>query len=365
MLRACHRRDAACGKLGPIKGFVLRNFLPRGSAFGAIFALVLIPAAAQAPRAPDEIQKIQIRAQAIEAFDSREPTRKQFGALTFRGGLVLDSSSRDFGGLSGLRVAADGQSFLSVTDKGNWLRGRIVYRDSVPIAIADAEMAPILGADGKSLKSRGWYDTEALAVADGVAYVGIERVHQIVRFDIGKDGFGNALRARGRPVAGPPGLKLLPHNQSIECLEVAPKGSALAGTLISISERGLDTAGNLMGFLIGGAGGVFSLKRADDFDVSDCALAPNGKLIVLERRFSWARGLAIRIRSVPLAAIKPGALVEGPELLFADMGSQIDNMEGISVHRATDGALVLTLISDDNFSPLQRTLLLQFTLTGE
>ena len=44
------------------------------------------------------------------------------------------------------------------------------------------------------------------------------------------------------------------------------------------------------------------------------------------------------------------------------MGQQIDNMEALSVHRTADGALVLTLISDDNFSQLQRTLLLQFTL---
>jgi hypothetical protein len=35
------------------------------------------------------------------------------------------------------------------------------------------------------------------------------------------------------------------------------------------------------------------------------------------------------------------------------------------VHRAGDGATVLTLISDDNFSPLQRTVLLQFTWVGE
>ena len=47
------------------------------------------------------------------------------------------------------------------------------------------------------------------------------------------------------------------------------------------------------------------------------------------------------------------------------MGHQIDNMEGLSVHRDSSGALVLTLISDDNFSPLQRTLMLQFTLVGE
>jgi hypothetical protein len=49
-------------------------------------------------------------------------------------------------------------------------------------------------------------------------------------------------------------------------------------------------------------------------------------------------------------------------LITADMGQQIDNMEALSVHRDSGGALVLTLISDDNFSPLQRTLLLQFTL---
>ena len=108
----------------------------------------------------------------------------------------------------------------------------------------------------------------------------------------------------------------------------------------------------------------FSLKRTDDFDVSDCAATPDGKLLVLERRFSWTRGLAMRIRSVPLAAIKPGALVDGRELIFADMGSQIDNMEGLSVHR--DGCRRAGADADlrRQFSPLQRTLLLQFTLVG-
>ena len=87
---------------------------------------------------------------------------------------------------------------------------------------------------------------------------------------IAKDG----LRARGQPIAVPPGMKTLPHNKSIECLAVAPKGSPLAGTLIAISERGLDADGNLMGFLIGGREPrrLFSLKRTDDFDVSDCAV---------------------------------------------------------------------------------------------
>ena len=60
--------------------------------------------------------------------------------------------------------------------------------------------------------------------------------------------------------------------------------------------------------------------------------------------------------------VYPGALIDGAVLIEADMNYQIDNMEGLSVHRAADGALVLTLISDDNFSMIQRTILLQFTL---
>ena len=38
----------------------------------------------------------------------------------------------------------------------------------------------------------------------------------------------------------------------------------------------------------------------------------------------------MRIRSVPLAEVKPGATVDGPVLIEADMGYQIDNMEGLS-----------------------------------
>ncbi|HEY5963703.1 MAG TPA: esterase-like activity of phytase family protein, partial [Xanthobacteraceae bacterium] len=286
----------------------------------------------------------------------------RFGALEFRGGLVLESPTKEFGGISSLRVGADGQRFVAVTDKSQWLRGRIVYRGTTPIAIADAEMAPMLGPDGRPLRARGWYDTEALADDGDTLYVGIERAHRIVRFNFGKDG----LLARGVPMPVPPAFRTLPHNASLECLVMAPKAGPLGGTLIAVSERGLDAHGNIQGFLVGGATrGTFSWKRSDDFDVSDCAVTPGGKLLVLERRFSWTSGIAMRIRSVPLTAIKPNATVDGAEVVTADMGYQIDNMEGLSVHRAPDGALVLTLISDDNFSPLQRTVLLQFTLVGE
>ena len=42
---------------------------------------------------------------------------------------------------------------------------------------------------------------------------------------------------------------------------------------------------------------------------------------------------------------------------------EIDNMEGLAVHRNAQGRTILTLISDDNFNRrFQRTLLMQFAL---
>ena len=337
--------------------------MPR-SAVGALAAIaltiqILAAGAAEIPRTAEPPTPIEVRAVPIPAFEPRDPSRQRFGALEYRGGLVLTSPYRQFGGISAIRVAADGASFLTVSDIGRWWRGRIVYEGKRPVGIAGAEMAPLLGLDGKPLGARRWYDSESIAIDGGTIYVGLERVDQIVRFDYGRAG----LIARGEPI--PTKFPKLPYNKSLECLEFVPKGP-LAGTLIVVTERGLDANGNLLSFLIKGTTfGEFTVKRTDDFDVSDCALLPGGDLLILERRYSPWRGVAMRIRRLPSASIKPGALVDGPELIYADMGFQIDNMEGLSVHRADDGGLVLTLVSDDNFSLLQRTILLQFTLMEE
>lgn len=313
----------------------------------------------EAQAATEPPVKIEIRAKPIEAFDPREPLKKQFGSLTFRGGLELSSSHKQFGGLSSIRVAANGGNFLAVTDRGFWLRGRITYQDTNPAGIADAEIAPMLYSDGRPITARGWYDAEALAEDGGFAYVALERVHRILKFDYAKRG----LLSRGTLVAVPPEMAKLPSNGGLECLQVMPKGSPLAGALIAISERGFDDAKNIRGFLIGGPKpGLFSIKPSDAFDIVDCAVTPGSDLLILERHFSWRRGVAMRLRSVPLSDVVPGAVLEGSILISADMGYQIDNMEGISVHRVANGDTVLTLVSDDNFSIIQRTILLQFTL---
>ena len=330
-----------------------------GTAFALLALLPLSASAQKSPMRPETPVRFEIAAKSLPSFDPREPNKTRFGQLIYRGGIQLTSSYKEFGEISSMRVQPDGANFIAVTDKGRWLRGRIAYDGTRPTGIADAEMAPILGPDGRTLAARGWYDTESIAQDGGTLWLGIERVHRIVRFDYGRHG----LLARGQPMATPPGMAKLPANKSLECLTFVPREMPLGGTLVAISESGLDADGNIKSFLIGGqTPGDFTVKRTDDYDVTDCAILPSQELLLLERRFLWTSGVGMRLRRIPLAQVKPGAVIDGPVVMEAGMAHQIDNMEGLSVHRAPDGAIVLTLVSDDNFAIIQRTILLQFTL---
>src|SRR5579885_3521777 len=312
--------------------FTQRRLIAGGTFVAALVLVVVSFVVADALHTSRAPAHIRIEATPIVSFDTRDPSRTRFGAL----------------------------EFLAVTDNGSWLRGRIVYRGGRPAGIADAEMAPMLGPDGKPLFERGWYDAESLTLGnDGLYYVGIERVEKIVRFDYRRDGF--AARAQEVPVPGD--FKTFTYNKSLECLASPPRGSPKADDLIVVTEHSLDAAGNHRAYLLNGAHVVrFSVKRTDDFDVSDCTvLAPDDPLL-LERRFWVARGIAVRIRRLRLDDMKQDALVDGPTVLEADLAYQIDNMEGIAVTRNAQGETIITLVSDDNFSPIQRNLLLQFAL---
>jgi hypothetical protein len=304
---------------------------------------------------------IEVKARPIPSFDPRDRSHLRFGALEYRSGLVLTSSFAGFGGLSGIRLDAKGERFIALSDKGSWFTGRILYSGRAMTGLDEVEAAPMLGADGRPITARGWFDSESIALDGSLVYVGLERVNQVLRFDF-SEGF---TRAHGEVVPMPAAVKKLPYNKGLEALVFVPKGLPLAGALIAMSERGLDRDGNLVAFLVGGPSpGQFSIRRTEDFDISDATLLASGDLLVLERKFSLLTGIGIRIRRIPLAAIAPGALVDGPAIFDADLGEEIDNMEGIDVHVTADGDTVLTMVSDDNFSPIQRTLLLQFTLVG-
>jgi hypothetical protein len=304
-------------------------------------------------------EPVIVTAHAIDHFRIGDGATTGFGPLEFIGGLELRGAHANFGGLSAIRLMPDGERFLAVTDTGDWVEGTIVQRNGKPAAIRDVTIAPTLGPDGQRAKDIGLWDSESIALDGDMAYVGIERDHSVLAFPIGRDG----LHARGRPVPLPAFVADWPDNKGIEALGILPKGTPFAGWLIGLSERSGRGDEPTEGFVMKTDGSEpfrFRLTRSDGFDITDLDFLPSGDLIVLERHFTPIRGVAMRLRRVRTAAIQPDALVDGEVLLTAGRGYHIDNMEGLSITRNAAGETIFTLISDDNFSVAQRTLLLQF-----
>jgi hypothetical protein len=313
-----------------------------------------LPAAALA-----EPVKLAVQSRLIDHFKvGSEESR--FGKLEFNGGLELTASSIDLGAMSSIRLAADRSAFIGVMDTGEWYAGRIERDgDGRPSGIADFSISPIYSRDGDVHKAKWLLDAEGLAIRGDQLLVSFERDHRIDIYQAKSPG-------ESRPVGTIPILipkNELRGNRGLETVAVAPLGGPLDGAAVTVSERSLNGAGNIFAAILDGPRkGVFSVKRIPPYDITDGDFLPDGDLILLERRFSIAGGIGMRIRRIPGDSIRPGATVDGEILLDADFGYQIDNMEGLTVTTDADGASYLTLISDDNHSILQRNLLLEFKL---
>jgi len=226
----------------------------------------------------------------------------RFGSLEFVSGLVLTSSFRGFGGLSGLRLDAKGEHFTALSDKGDWFTGRLVYRGKQLAGLANVETAPILGPDGVPVGKRGWFDTESLAI-DGTTAMsasnGSTRSCASRRLAVTACARAASPSRRRRRCAG--------------CLSTRA-GVAGGGAEQPAARRHAD--GDLRARARSGrqhprvparrpVPGQFTIRRSNDFDISDAAVLPSGALLILERKFSLVAGVGIRIRRIPLTAIVP------------------------------------------------------------
>lgn len=298
---------------------------------------------------------IEVTATPIGPFDFRTPVGAEYGSLTYLGGVELKSPDRDFGGLSGLRLSADGGRFTAISDRGNWFVGAVDYQGAELKGLSGVTISPTPGRDGRPLAGRKGFDTEALEIDGNVALVSAERVHWLTRYALGADG---RPKGAGKAVPLPALASRAPSNAGYEAM-----AKLRSGGIALIAENFKDDAGNNRAFVIGGkAPFAFSVTRTEDFSPTDLARLPDGDLALLERRYKPPFSLSVRIRRLPADEIAPNAVVSGVVLMEASLVQRIDNFEGISAHRAPDGRTVLTVVSDDNFSPIQRTLMIQFAL---
>ena len=283
----------------------------------------------------------------------------EFGPFAWRGGLSLQSTNADFGGLSGLALDGTCEQLIAVSDAGRWFTAQLGYDGAGRLAsIGKAQLSPLLDDKGRPPPRKSKGDSEALAfLGQGKYLVGFESVVRLGIYDIGKSG----LKARFQLVKSPKAITEGPSNGELESVGKLSSGP-FKGHLIALSEKNLDAAGNIRGWVWKGSKTIpFSLARLEDYDITDLAILPDGDVMTLERRYSPGSFPGMAIRRYSTSAITAGATVK-PELLFEGRLPfyAIDNMEGIALCSRA-GETRVTIVSDNNFDvTLQRTLLLQF-----
>lgn len=310
---------------------------------------------------------------------------KRVGELTYVGGFHLTSPDARFGGLSGLDLLDDGR-LLAVSDQGDFVWIELSPDGVIPVG---ARIAGMQDASGASLRGKADGDAEGLAVNDGLALVSFERNHRVLAFDIG----GCGAAARGAPIVTAGYGRSLERSFDLASLDVGSNAGPepLGVTRDWFMFTGVET-------LKAGRGPLSArpVEAAPEFTLSvereapafvGLDLLPAGEDGKDVRAFSVHRGAdqllgnAIIISETTFERHSDGAgapagraseIDERSRLRFRAKQTRrlaqmsviltIDNYEGIAARELPDGRVRLYVLSDDNFSSRQRTLLMVFDL---
>jgi hypothetical protein len=252
-----------------------------------------------------------------------------------------------FGGFSGLAVLDDGARFLAISDRGHWVTGDFDREDGTLTGARLAAIGPLREISGAELTGDD-VDAEGLDLdSRGRPWVSFEAFHRVRRYD-GIDG----------PATNVPGARAFPGLQLNSGLEAL----AIDGddTVYAIPERSGTWTRPFPVYRLrdGHWDSRLRIRRDGTFLVVDADFGPDGDLYLLERDFGRFAGFATRVRRFTPG---PDGFADEVTLLETSFGT-LDNMEGMSVWQDPAGRTRVTLISDDNFFPLQRTMFAEYLL---
>ena len=266
-------------------------------------------------------------------------------AVRLIGTITLKSPDPLFGGFSALSVGPDGNRLIAISDRGSFVQGDIL-RDADG-AVASVRLDPVrflrpakdFGHGGRQS------DSEGLAVApDGTIYISFEHMTRVSRFA--------RLDAVPKDLPWNEAFAQFPHNQTLEALAIDARG-----TIYTMPEALVGDTIPVYRFRGGEWRTPLSLPRIGTFRPVSADFGPDGRLYLLERRFTVLGGFESRLRRFDLGA---NGFSAGQILLQTPVGRH-DNLEGLSVWRAPDG-LRATMISDDNFVVLLSTEIVEYRL---
>jgi hypothetical protein len=311
----------------------------------ALVAVILLatfsPPGTYRPDPPPAVARVAFTPLPLDEGDLQ---RTRLGQLRFLGAWRLASNDARFGGLSSLHV--EGDEAMAFSDSG-WL-----VRFPVPWRAGTVRGEVRVLADGPAAARRKTQrDIEAMAVLGDQVWLAFERRNEIWRYD--------RRSWRAESGAAPPQMRGWSANRGAEAMVRLRDGRFL------VIAEGNGRGGPAL--LFAGDPAVEStpafemrFQPPEGYRTTDAALLPDGRILVLNRRFRVLEGVSAKL-TILQGRLAPGAVLRAREIADFHRPVTVDNMEGLSVTQE-GGRTIVWLTSDNNYSPLQRTLLMKFAL---
>ncbi len=304
--------------------------------------------------------RADIRLTAI-ALNEEDPADVQVGDLVFLGGWHLTSKNRHFGGISSMLVRGKGR-VLMLSDAGRMFAFTLPHHENleemrdIPMQV---RLLPDLAGpewdksrrDSESLV----FDPSTGSQGTGRHWVGFENDNSIARYD--------AAFTRMEARASPGAMRHWPRNGGAEAMLRLSDGRFV---LFAEAAFGPDNSHEALLFSKDPLSNDtetrrFGYRSPTGYRVTDAAILPDGRVILVTRRYTFFEGSSAIVMIANPEDIAPGKVWTGREVAKLQPPYSTDNMEAIAVTQEA-GHTIIWLASDDNFSSRQRTLLMKFRL---
>jgi len=300
-------------------------------------AAQIVAAGIQSEAGRDPGMPIAIQTVAVP-LNPENRSQSAVGPFTYAGGLVLTSTQTDrLHGLSD--VAMTGEDHLTaVGDEGVLVSVRLLFDAAGDLAgVSDGRLTLLTAEDGTPLAKKEDADAEGLAVfPNGDRLVSFERNHRIWLYPAG----GGSPRAVPKPDV------IFPDpNGGMEALTLDPD-TAPDAYVVGAELSGQTWHCRMSTACVPG----LTVPRPPGASLVAMGKLPAGRTAYLFRGFDGQAHIVLRL-------LREGVI--DAELDLAPPLT-VDNIEGMGAVVRPGGTIRFYLLSDDNASPEQRTLLLAF-----
>lgn len=256
--------------------------------------------------------------------------------LALTGAWQLSSANQRFGGLSAMALES-AQTYLAWSDRGDLLR--------LPLPGSPAEAQFLDLPPARALKDVQDVESVVFDVESGTSWLGHEAPNIIRRLD--PNGTSHIVSVPAMldwgPNAGAEALVRLPDGRFIALAETRLQGALFTGDPV-----------------LHRTPQMFALAPLKGWRPTDAAMLPDGRVLILLRKVEWQlppfRAMLALADPGAIAADEPWAITPFAELTLPDL---TDNFEALAVREEADGTLTIFVLSDDNLSAFQRSLLLR------